>query len=172
MAALPDNWQKEMIAVLPKLRRFAYSLTGSPEDADDLMQMVVEKALMNVEQFQPGSRMDNWLFRICKNQWIDEWRKRDRREKTLEQNKSVFETSHDGERATMHRLRLKETQSAMQQLGPEQQQILALVAIEGKSYRETAEILEMPIGTIMSRLARARSALAKILDHSNTDRSA
>ena len=99
MAALPDNWQKEMIAVLPKLRRFAFSLTGSPEDADDLMQMVVEKALMNVNQFQTGSRMDNWLFRICKNQWIDDWRKRDRREKTLEQNKSIFETSHDGEGA-------------------------------------------------------------------------
>ena len=163
MTALPENWQKEMIAALPKLRRFAFSLTGSPEDADDLMQMTIEKALLKADQFQPGTRMDNWLFRICKNRWIDAWRKTDRQARALERNRDMFEVSHDGEKAAMQAIGLAEVRQAMAQLGPAQQQIIALVAIEGKTYQETATILQMPLGTVMSRLARARAALAKQL---------
>jgi RNA polymerase sigma factor (sigma-70 family) len=169
MTVKNQKWQNDMIAVLPKLRRFAYSLTGSPDDADDLMQMTVEKALKHSQQYVDGTSMENWMFRICKNQWIDEWRKRDRREKVLALNKDVFASSVDGVREADVKLEFKETHAAMARLSDDQRQIIALIAVEGKSYRETAEILGKPIGTVMSRLARARAALcAHLPDRAQT----
>jgi RNA polymerase sigma-70 factor (ECF subfamily) len=153
-----DPVRAEMLAVLPRLRRFALALTGRAAEADDLVQDTVERALRNIERWTPGTRMDSWMYRIAQNHWIDTLRSRRVRGQAV----ALEEAEHvslDGARAVEAKLTLSQTRAAMAELPEEQRAVIALVLIEGLSYRETAEILGVPIGTVTSRLARAREAL-------------
>ncbi len=146
------------MALLPRLRRFALALTGRANDADDLVQDTVERALRNLDRFVPDTRMDSWLFRIARNLWIDTTRSRNVRKTS---DLSEAETlAHDGARAAEAHLLLSQTLGALAQLPEEQRNVVALVLIDGLSYREAASVLEVPIGTVTSRLARARDALS------------
>lgn len=153
----------ELTPVWPRLRRFAYSLARDPADADDLSQMAVEKAFRSFEQFQAGTRFDSWLFRICRTVWIDQMRTQAR--------KSVFEAppeagenvGHDPRASTEAAIDLNRAMAAMQRLPDEQREVVALILIEGFGYREAAEILDQPIGTVSSRLVRGRQALLVML---------
>lgn len=154
--------RETILEALPKLRRFALSLAGNPPDADDLLQATVERALT---RGAPEGKLEatKWIFRICRNLWIDELRSRKVRAIATDDPEALGEPAADTE-TMVSELTLREVAAAMDELPEEQRSVLSLVAVAGKTYREAAEILEVPIGTVMSRLARARAALAARFD--------
>lgn len=154
-----NTFQRDLVDLVPKLRRFAYALTGSRADADDLVQAACERALKNRDRFQAGTRMDSWMYRIVQNLWIDDRRRA--RVRGHQMDPDVARLSDDGKaaRAPQDRLMLEVVRDVMAALPEPQRAVIALVALEGLSYRETAEVLEVPLGTVMSRLSRAREAL-------------
>ena len=155
--------QSALAALLPRLRRFARSLTHHREDADDLVQVAVERALRALDQYEPGTRLDSWMFRIAKNRFIDTRRSQQRSGVVAgEVPEDAPALSGDGARAQDARLMLADVSRALQALPDEQREALLLVAVEGFSYREAADILAIPIGTLTSRIARARDALAPL----------
>ena len=153
----------QLIAVLPRLRRFARGLSGSVTDADDLVQAACERALARQHQFQEGTRFDSWMFRIVQTIWIDQVRSRDVRK----EDGDIAEDrlgSDEPVRRVEARLALAEVRRALDRLPPDQRAALLLVTVEGLSYKEAAEVVQVPVGTIMSRLSRARIALQLQLD--------
>ena len=155
-----DRVEDQLVAFLPNLRRFAISLCGSRDVADDLVQAACERALASAERFEPGTRFDAWMFRILRNLWIDVVRRR----KTAGVQEDISEREDiagvSGEREVEARMTLWSVGEAITELPDEQREVLLLVCIEELSYRETADVLDIPIGTVMSRLARARKNLA------------
>ena len=148
----------QLIAVLPRLRRFARGLSGSVADADDLVQAACERALARQHQFQEGTRFDSWMFRIVQTIWIDQVRSRDVRK----EGGDIAEDrlgSDEPVRRVEARLALDEVRRAVDHLPSDQRMALLLVTVEGLSYKEAAEVVQVPVGTIMSRLSRARIAL-------------
>lgn len=148
---------------LPRLRRFAHALTRSPADADDLTQSTLEKALLARDQFQPGTRLDSWLFRIMRNQWIDTGRSATRRSAHEAPSEAGEGVGVDPRPAVEAAIDLSRAMAAMERLPDEQREVVALILIEGLGYRETAELLGLPIGTVSSRLVRGRTALLAML---------
>ena len=159
----------QLIAVLPRLRRFARGLTGSVVEADDLVQAACERALSRRHQFEEGTRFDSWMFRIVQTIWIDQIRARDIRK----EEKEIAEErlgSDEPVRRVEARLALEEVRRAVDRLPPDQRTVLLLVTVDGLSYREAAEVVRVPVGTIMSRLARARIALQAELEAGGSGR--
>ncbi|XYJ08311.1 RNA polymerase sigma factor [Telluria sp. B2] len=150
----------DLAALLPRLRRFARSITFHREDADDLVQVAMERALGRSEQFTEGTRLDSWMFRIVKNAWIDEVRSRVRRDQVFAPEEEGEQVGDDSAEAHQQRLAV---QKAMSLLSEEHRLVVGLVLVDGLSYKDAAEALEIPIGTLTSRLARARDALQKLL---------
>ena len=148
-----------MIELLPRLRRFAYSLTRSKDQADDLVQDTCERALARIDQWTPGTRLDSWMYRIAQNIWLDRGRSRKSRGESIDIESLGDLAGIDGRDVTESRLTLKAVHEEMGRLSPDQQILIALVCIEGQTYQEAADVLDLPIGTVMSRLARARKAL-------------
>lgn len=148
--------QIEIAALLPRLRRFGRTVTRNHEDADDLVQIAVERALNHIGQWEPGSRLDSWLFKIMKNAWIDEVRVRVRRDKLFAPEEDGQLVGDDSSEMHLHRLAV---QQAISRLSEDQRMVVGLVLIDGLPYKEAAQVLEIPIGTLTSRLARAREAL-------------
>lgn len=162
----PDRFRRDLVALVPKLRRFALSLCGNAQDADDLVQAACEKALRNAAQFEPGTRMDSWMYRIVQTLWLDDRRRAARRGPAVSPEDAFL--SDEGKAASLpeDRMMLARARAAMQELPEGQRVVLSLVAIEGLSYREAAETLDLPLGTVMSRLSRAREALLPKLGRS------
>jgi RNA polymerase sigma-70 factor (ECF subfamily) len=157
------QFSAQLIAVLPRLRRFARGLTGKATDADDLVQAACERALARAHQYEAGTRFDSWMFRIVQTIWIDQVRARDVRK----EDGDVAEErlgSDEPVRRIEARLALAEIRLAVERLPPDQRTTLMLVTVEGLSYKEAAVVAGVPVGTIMSRLARARTALQQQLD--------
>lgn len=148
-----------LIALLPRLRRFARGLTGHVADADDLAQMTVERALKARAQWADGTRLDAWLYRIMRNVWIDTVRSRGRAGKYVLPEEAGEHAGHDPRDAMDAQVDLARIMGAMARLPEEQREVVALILIEGFGYREAAELLELPIGTVSSRLVRGRTAL-------------
>lgn len=153
--------QQELTDLLPALRRFAYSLTGSIADADDLLQNTVERIL--TRDMPSDVDLMKWAFRICRNVWIDECRARKVRRDATENPELSDGQVTDGEHQTTKEIEWSRVDAAMSRLPEDQRQIISLVAIQGMPYKMVAEILEVPKGTVMSRLARARAALSEAL---------
>jgi RNA polymerase sigma-70 factor, ECF subfamily len=149
-----------LVELLPRLRRFARVLTRNSHDADDLVQIAIERALRRTEQWQPGSRLDHWMFGIMKNAWIDEIRARRRRNALFAPEEAGEQVGEMPMQAMVEGL---EIQEAVARLPDDQKIAVALVLVEGLSYREASELLEIPIGTLTSRLARGRAALQDML---------
>ncbi|HEY3911793.1 MAG TPA: RNA polymerase sigma factor [Stellaceae bacterium] len=153
-----ERFGDQLIAVLPRLRRFARGLTGSAVEADDLVQAACERALARRHQFQEGTRFDSWMFRIVQTIWIDQIRARQVRKEDGDIAEERF-GSDEPVRRVEARLALSEVRRAVERLPPDQRAVLVLVTVDGLSYKEAAEVVQVPVGTIMSRLARARIAL-------------
>lgn len=149
--------------MLPRLRRFAHGLAVNLADADDLTQITLERALRAREQWQEGTRLDAWLYRIMRNCWIDTVRSRVRTGRILAPEETGEHVGHDPRPQMEARIDLERLMAAMEQLPPEQREVVALVVIEGFGYRETAELLDLPIGTVSSRLVRGRTALLALV---------
>ena len=154
-----DDFERELGALLPRLRRFARSLTHDAADADDLVQLSLERALGARAQWQPGTRLDSWMYRIMKNGWIDETRARARRARTFAPPEAGEGIGVDARPAVEARIDVGQVGRAMAQLPDEQRLAVALVLVEGLSYKEAAEVLDVPMGTLTSRLVRGRQAL-------------
>jgi len=152
--------RQQLVELLPRLRRFARSLAKSPHDADDLVQLAVERALLRLDQWRPGSRLDSWMFGIIRNAWIDETRSRRRRDSVFEPEEAGEHVADAASEAHIHRLSVE---AALARLPGEQREVVALVLIEGLAYKEAAAVLDVPIGTVTSRLARGREALEALL---------
>ena len=155
-----QSFHDQLVALLPRLRRFARNLARNPHDADDVVQIAVERALLKWEQWRSDTRLDSWMFKIVRNAWIDELRARGRRAQIFlaaEAGEQVGEASLERESQLMS------VQSAMARLPQEQRLAVSLVLVEGLPYKEAAEVLDIPIGTLTSRLARGREALLSLL---------
>ncbi len=148
-----------MVAQLPRLRRFALSLTGAIDDADDLVQMALEKALKRISTYTPGTRMDSWMIKIAQNIWIDEKRAAVRRGDRVDVDEIVDFEGEDGRNTVERRAQMAEVIAAIADLPEAQRLVVAHVLVDGQSYAEAARHLDIPIGTLMSRLSRARRTL-------------
>ena len=154
----------ELVAVLPRLRRYALSLCRSHVLADDLVQSACVKALASADGWTPGTRFDAWVFRILRNVWIDGLR-RNRVEGVVEEVEAADEAGGiGGEERAMERLTLEDVRRAIDTLPAEQREVIVLVCVEDLAYRDAAEVLGVPIGTVMSRLARARRRLGELTE--------
>ena len=158
-----NSFEYELSALLPRLRRFAPGLSRSPADADDLTQMTIERALRAKAQWQPGSRLDSWLYKIMRNLWIDTIRSRNRQERVEAPAEDAETLGHDPRDGIEAGIDLQRMMAAMDRLPDEQREVVALILIEGFGYREAAELLGLPIGTVSSRLVRGRTALLALL---------
>jgi RNA polymerase sigma-70 factor (ECF subfamily) len=159
-----SSFQADLVALLPRLRRFARALAGSADVADDLVQEACERALRGQAGFTPGTRFDSWMFRILRNLWLDSHRRRAARggiHETLESAETI--PGAEGAEATLARMEAKEVERALLRLPQEQREALVLTCIEEFTYAEAAAMLGIPPGTVMSRAARGRIALARIL---------
>lgn len=149
-----------LVGSLPKLRRFAVSLTGSRQRADDLVQTACMKALAAQGEWRHETRFDAWMFRIVRNAWIDEIRRGAVRGPHADLADHEDAATTDGEAAVMSKLTLASVMAALDSLPPEQREVMVLVCVEEFSYAEVASMTGVPIGTVMSRLARARQKFA------------
>lgn len=157
--------REELIHLLPRLRRLARALTGHVDDADDLVQLVLERALARASQWRPDGALDRWVFAIARNAWRDELRARGRsREVFVPGDDGVDAVAvEDGATPPARRLAIAEALAALPE---DHREVVALVLVEGLSYGEAADLLGVPVGTVTSRLSRARTALQ---DHLGTD---
>jgi len=156
------TFEEELSALLPRLRRFAHALSRNSADADDLTQMTIERALRSKDQWRPGTRLHSWACTIMRNLWIDTVRSRSRKE-AFEAPAVEVEKMADGGGSLEASVELNRVMAAMQKLPEEQREIVALILVEGFGYREASEMLQLPIGTVSSRLVRGRTALLEIL---------
>lgn len=156
---ISDEQRQALLDVLPNLRRFALSLSGSLADADDLLQSTVERLLQR--GLPAEAPVLPYSLKICRNLWIDDLRARRVRRSDVDSEDLVDEQAAAGEGQPITELALREAQKVLATLPEEQSAVLELVSVEGFSYKEAAGILEIPIGTVMSRLARARAALVE-----------
>jgi RNA polymerase sigma factor (sigma-70 family) len=150
-----------VLTLLPRMRRFAAALAGDAVAADDLCQTTIERALRHGKQWQRGTRLDSWMYRIMRNCWIDETRSRNRRQGMFvaaEQGAEIGMSGGQEARAELH-----EVDRALARLPVEQREAVVLVMVEGWSYKEAAEIAGCPVGTLNSRLVRGRDALLVLL---------
>lgn len=156
-----DKLKNDLLTVLPGLRRFALSLTRNRDQADDLVQetslRVMQKGIPDDADLRP------WAFRVCKNVWIDHVRRQKVRAQATEAEKQTALGEYDAPAALEGRSELDSVMQIMATLPEDQQIALSLVAIEGMSYREVAQVMGIPMGTVMSRISRARGAIADAL---------
>ena len=153
-----NDLRQALTALLPRLRRFGLTLTGSGSDADDLVQNLCERVLLRSDQLREHSRLDAWLYGIMRNIWFDELRhRRVRRHDDLDAAAGVI--GADGEAVVEGRMTLAAVRHALGGMPTDQRTVLMLVCVDGLSYKEASEALGVPLGTIMSRLSRARQDL-------------
>ena len=160
MGSSGEDLRDQIIELLPRLRRFARSLARNAQDADDLVQITAERALARADQLRPDRPVASWLFGILRNAWIDEGRSRRRRESLL-RPEALSESVGDPTAGSDPELLC--LQDALSRLPDDQRLAVALVLIEGLSYKEAASIMSVPVGTLTSRLARGREALQSML---------
>ena len=157
-----DDVEQRLASHLPRLRRFAHGLARNSADADDLAQASAERILKARDGWQPGTNFEAWAYRVMRNLWIDTVRVRQRRDGPLasEEDGQTVGIAGDAE----SQVELGFLMRAMDRLPDEQREACALVLIEGLAYREAAEVLEVPVGTLTSRLVRGRQALMAMLE--------
>lgn len=158
---MSQSFGDQLVALLPRLRRFAISLAGSQERGDDLVQTACAKALSAKASYTDGTRFDAWMFRILRNAWIDSIRQQKQEAPATDPADLEEILGEDGERAAVSRLTLQAVMGTIGELPAEQREVLMLVCVEDFSYGEAAEMLNVPIGTVMSRLARAREKISR-----------
>jgi RNA polymerase sigma-70 factor (ECF subfamily) len=157
---LHPSLREAMLAAVPSLRAFAISLSGNIDRADDLVQETLLRAIANIDSFQPGTNMSAWMFTILRNLFRSEYRKRRREVEDTDGSYAESLKSHPEQNS---RLEFQEFRAALAKLPPDQREALILVGASGFSYEEAAAICECAVGTIKSRVNRARTRLADLL---------
>lgn len=151
--------REEMVALLPRLRRFAHGLAANRDDADDLVQEACERALVRLDQWEDGTRLDSWMYKIIQNLWYDRLRSRKVRGEQVDEDELALQADENAHRLPEVRDTFAQVSGLLDRLKPEQREVLILVCVESYSYQEAADILQIPVGTVMSRLSRARLQL-------------
>lgn len=164
-----DVFATELTALLPRLRRLAHALARPPADPDDLAQASVERMLRARDQWQPGTRFDAWAFRVMRNLWIDTTRANARANARRAPEEEGLNVGDDPRAGLEARSELAAVRQALAQLPDEQREVVVLITIEGLGYAEVAALLDLPIGTVSSRLLRGRTALLQLLGGKETD---
>jgi RNA polymerase sigma-70 factor, ECF subfamily len=165
-----DELSMTLPSFLPRLWRFAIRLAANPHDAEDLVQRACVRALERRHQLQPGTSPLSWMYSIVHSVWLNEVRaRRIRNRSSMQWSEELADTVPDPSGATpeadvLHRQII----AAVEGLPDAQRAVMLLVAIEGLSYREAAEVLDIPIGTVMSRLARARLTIGQTFESRNS----
>jgi RNA polymerase sigma-70 factor, ECF subfamily len=157
--------REDIVAIVPRLRRFCLALTRSVDAGDDLAQSTIERALSRMDQWQHGTRLDSWMFRIARNIFIDEMRASKRRGTHIDVEALEAVIGDDGRTVTEARSDMDRARQAIAALPDDQRALVALVIIDGQSYKDAAAILDIPIGTVMSRISRARQSIAAAVNH-------
>ena len=157
---LNPSLRDAMLSAVPSLRAFAISLSGNIDRADDLVQETLLRAIANIDSFQPGTNMSAWMFTILRNLFRSEYRKRRREVEDTDGSYADSLKSHPEQNS---RLEFQEFRAALAKLPPDQREALILVGASGFSYEEAATICECAVGTIKSRVNRARTRLADLL---------
>lgn len=160
----PEDIDARIAGLIPRLHRFALALTGAAADADDITQAALERALAHRKRFTAETRLEAWIIRVARNLWLDQLRRR--KVRLVAVDPAMLDAPIGG--SADLRLEAGEALRALATLPPGQREVAALVLVEGYSYQEAADALQTPIGTIMSRLSRARLALADLLLGSET----
>jgi RNA polymerase sigma-70 factor, ECF subfamily len=157
---MDEQVRKSVLGAVPSLRAFAISLCGNVDRADDLVQETLLRALANIDSFQPGTNMSAWLFTILRNHFRSEYRKR-RRE--VEDSDGRYAESLKSQPEQYAQVEFREFRAALAQLPADQREALILVGASGFSYEEAAHICGCAVGTIKSRVNRARTRLAELM---------
>jgi len=157
------SFHDHIVAVVPKLRRFTVALTGNIADGDDLLQSALERALKRQLTYQPDRKFDSWIFKIAQNIWIDQKRAEKRRGYTVGIDEAYDLAGENGTKTVEDRSITQKVLSAISNLPEEQKLVVTYVLVDGQSYKEAAANLDTPVGTVMSRLHRARQALNTIM---------
>ena len=169
MARRPERLVREgLVRHLPKFRRFALSLARNQADADDLVQAGIERALARAKTYNPDYKVETWVFKIIQNHWTDQMRKRARRGTTVNIDQAYSLAGEDGRRSVEIRDLSFKARLAIEQLPEDHRSVVALILVNGESYKDAAEILGIPVGTVMSRLYRARKSLVEQLENDQT----
>jgi RNA polymerase sigma-70 factor, ECF subfamily len=164
--SLAPSVREAMLAAVPSLRAFAISLSGNVDRADDLVQETLLRAMANIDSFEPGTNMSAWLFTILRNLFRSEYRKRRREVEDTDGNYAETLKSHPEQQS---RVEFEEFRTALAKLPPDQREALILVGASGFSYEEAAAICQCAVGTIKSRVNRARTRLAELLSIDGVD---
>ena len=152
------NPKPDLIEHLPRLRRYARALTGDVVRADDLVQDTLERALARLDLWQPGSDLRAWLFTLMHNLFVNQLRTRRPQDTALDEALDIPVSG-----GQMEALAVRDMHAALVRLPDEQREVILLVGLEQFSYAEAAQVLGVPVGTIMSRLARARERMRHML---------
>jgi len=159
-ATLSDDLRQDLLKTIPHLRAFAISLTGKLDQADDLVQEAILRGLTHIDRFEPGTSMQAWLFTILRNQFHTHFRKSRREvedpDGAMAGMLSTLPEQHG-------HLDLGDLQAALAKLPAHQREVLVLIGAEGLSYEETAQIVGANVGTVKSRMNRARARLAELM---------
>jgi len=164
--AMDESVRSAILAAVPSLRAFAISLSGNVDRADDLVQETLMRALANIDSFEPGTNMSAWLFTILRNHFRSEYRKR-RRE--VEDGEGRYAETLKSQPEQQGRIEFGEFRAALARLPADQREALILVGASGFSYEEAAHICGCAVGTIKSRVNRARTRLAELLAINSSD---
>jgi RNA polymerase sigma-70 factor (ECF subfamily) len=158
---------RDLVALLPRLRRFAAGLSGSLQEGDDIVQAACLRALERHYQWEPGTRLDSWMFRIIRNLWLDG--RKSAWSRLVHSDDETLTAIPGGsmERELEARNELALARKAIAALPLQQREVLLLVTVEGQTYEAAADTLGIPLGTVMSRLARARVAVARAVRESD-----
>jgi RNA polymerase sigma-70 factor (ECF subfamily) len=164
-ALAKERIHSRLVAFLPRLRRFCHGLTGNADLGDDLLQATFERVLDRIDQWQAGTNLESWVFRIASNLNIDRLRAQQVRGVPVEISEAN-ELGGDDELARLEaRSELEMANAALAAMPAELSAVVAAVVIDGQSYREAADMLDIPIGTVMSRLSRARKIISAWVKH-------
>lgn len=162
------EFQQLLVEQIPRLRRYARALTGDPHAADDLVQDCLERAWCRADQWQRGSNLRAWLLTVMHHLFIDGVRLRRRRIETVpiddQPSLPVTRPEHEGA------LSIRDLQKGLESLSDDQREVLLLVSLEGLRYEEAAAVLDLPVGTVMSRLFRARERMRQVLNEGGEPR--
>jgi RNA polymerase sigma-70 factor, ECF subfamily len=156
---LDPSLREPLVAAIPKLRAFAISLCRDRERAEDLVQGALLRACANIGSFVPGSNMDGWLYTILRNHFYSEWRRQRRASRAADSLADMEATSPQ----QMASVEYSDLCAALAKLDPKPREALMLVAASGFSYGEAASLCGCPVGTVKSRVNRARTELARML---------
>lgn len=154
------NARDDLVRQIPNLRAFAVSLSGNSEKADDLVQEALMKAWSSIEMFEPGTNMRAWLFTILRNVYYSEFRRKRREVEDADGKMAANLATHPEQ---IGHLDLVDFRAALAKLAPDQREALVLVGASGFSYEEAAEICGCAVGTVKSRVNRARAKLSELL---------